>query len=96
MTQHQIDKLKIIMDHYGYNNQREIFVEECAEAIQAVQKCKRALKHTESLKVLADLKQEIADVLITANQMKIFLGSDAIDNLINLKLDRQIKRIQEE
>ena len=96
MTQHQIDKLKIIMDYYGYNNQREIFVEECAEAIQAVQKCKRATKSSESLKAFADLKQEIADVLIMANQMKIFLGSDEIDNIINLKLDRQIKRIQEE
>ena len=36
------EKIEIIMETYSFEQQREIFVEECAEAIQAVQKLKRS------------------------------------------------------
>lgn len=34
-------RLEDIAHHYGYDKQREQFIEECSEAILAVQKCKR-------------------------------------------------------
>ena len=95
MTDKQNNMIKIIMSSYGYEQQREIFVEECAEAIQAVQKCKRATtdNYTERR---GNLKEEVADVLIMAEQMRQYIGAKDIDKIIDTKLRRQIERIKEE
>ena len=90
------DELRAIMEHYGYEAQREQFVEECAEAILAVQKCKRKKSAQESREAFKNLKEEVADVLIMAAQMYHFLGADEIDRIIAKKLDRQIERIRSE
>lgn len=95
MNQHQTDKIEIIMNNYTYEQQREIFVEECAEAIQAVQKCKRKEIPSEALAAFENLKEEVADVLIMAEQMRLYIGAKEVDKIINVKLDRQIKRIRE-
>lgn len=89
-------ELRAIMEHYGYEAQREQFVEECAEAILAVQKCKRKKSVQESREAFKNLKEEVADVLIMAAQMYHFLGADEIDRIIAKKLDRQIRRIADE
>lgn len=86
------NRLLTIMQHYGYEVQREIFIEECAEAIQAAQKCKRkgdmeAFKH---------FREEVADVLIMAEQMRLFLGAAGIDEIVDAKLNRQMRRICDE
>ena len=89
-------ELRAIMEHYGYEAQREQFVEECAEAIQAAQKCKRIHDNQGAREAFENLKEEIADVLIMAAQMYHFLGADEIDRIISKKLDRQIERIRSE
>lgn len=89
-------ELRAIMEHYGYEAQREQFVEECAEAILAVQKCKRKKSVQESREAFEHLKEEVADVLIMASQMYHFLGTDEIDRIITKKLDRQMRRIADE
>lgn len=81
-----------IASHYDYYQQLDIFVEECAEAIQAAQKCKRypgadTRKH---------LSEEVADVLIVAEQMRLYLGADNVDSFVNQKLQRQLDRIIDE
>lgn len=84
-----------IMSNHTFFEQCEVFVEECAEAIQAVQKCKRALSGSEYLKSTEHLREEVADVLIMASQMRFFLGPDKVDKIITAKLKRQIKRDKE-
>lgn len=96
MNTFQKDCIGIITDHYPYEQQREIFVEECAEAIQAVQKCKRQSGVIDAVSAYENLKEEVADVIITAAQMRHYLGEDAIDKLITSKLVRQIERIAQE
>lgn len=96
MTSKQLDMIKIIMSNYAYEHQREIFVEECAEAIQAVQKCKRKTYRIEALQAFESLKEEVADVLIMAEQMRQYIGKKEIDKIIDAKLHRQIERIKEE
>ena len=86
-------KIKAIVRHYDYDCQREIFVEECAEAIQAVQKCKRSEVCTYAF---ANLVEEVADVLITAEQMRLYLGAERVDKAIETKVNRQIGRIERE
>lgn len=94
MTSKQLDMIKIIMSNYAYEQQREIFVEECAEAIQAVQKCKRKNYRIEALQAFENFKEEVADVLIMAEQMRRFIGTKEIDRIIDAKLHRQINRIK--
>lgn len=96
MTSKQLDMIKIIMSNYAYEQQREIFVEECAEAIQAVQKCKRKNYRIEALQAFENFKEEVADVLIMAEQMRQYIGKKEIDRIIDAKLHRQIERIKEE
>ena len=92
------DKLERITANYTFGQQRAIFVEECAEAIKAVCKVERAADS--SLEVYAekisDLISEVTDVLIMAQQMRLYLGAEKVDSEIQRKLDRQLERIREE
>ena len=81
-----------IARHYGYEAQREQFVEECSEAILAVQKVKRRCSNGNFI----NLAEEVADVLIMAEQMRILISQSLIDEFIQKKLERQIQRIKEE
>ena len=85
-------RLDQIAFHYGYDAQREQFVEECAEAVLAVQKCKRHGSNSN----FVNLCEEIADVLIMAQQMRLLMSTALIDGFIDKKLKRQIERIQKE
>ena len=86
------ERLSIIAEHYGYETQREQFVEELAEAILAVQKCKR----NGSFDNFIALEQEVADVLVMAQQMRLLMSTKQIDDIIDAKLKRQMRRIREE
>lgn len=89
-------RLNEIMLHYGFENQVEVFIEECSEAIQAVQKMKRAKESKDYAECCENFIEEIADVIITAEQMKRFIGSEAVEKVIENKITRQINRIEEE
>ncbi|MCR5707938.1 MAG: hypothetical protein K6G82_06660 [Ruminococcus sp.] len=92
------EKLERITVSYTFGQQRAIFVEECAEAIKAVCKVERAANS--SLEVYADkisdLIGEVADVLVMAQQMRLYLGKEKVDAEIQRKLDRQLQRIRAE
>lgn len=85
-------RLERIAYHYGYDAQREQFIEECAEAILAAQKCKR---HG-SKDNFEELCGEVADVLIMAQQMRLLMSTALIDRIVNEKLERQLGRIENE
>ncbi len=89
------DEQKLICDeivkHYGFEIQRDILVEECAELIQAVSKCKR-----NNVEVSDNFLEELADVSIMIEQMLVALFTNEIvtyQKHISRKLDRQIRRI---
>lgn len=85
-------RLYDIATHYGYTAQREQFIEECAEAVLAAQKCKR---HG-SKENFEALEGEVADVLIMAMQMRLLMSTTAVDNIIEQKIQRQLERIRKE
>ena len=85
-------RIKEIAYHYGYESQREQLIEECAEAILAAQKCKRHGSHGN----FVNLCEEVADVLIMAQQMRILMSTSLIDSFIDKKLNRQLGRIENE
>lgn len=85
-------RYEFIARHYGYEAQREQFEEECAVAILAAQKVKRRCSN----KNFINLAEEVADVLIMAEQMRILISQSLVDEFIQKKLQRQIQRIKQE
>ena len=87
------DDLRIeqIAAHYGFTSQADMLCEESAEYMVALNKLRRG-----NPDAYDNIKEEVADVLIMARQLRYLLGYDDIDRIINEKLDRQMKRISEE
>lgn len=85
------DKLQTIADHYGIKKQLRQLAEECSEL--AVEASHSARKGT-TVKII----EEMADVEIMIEQIIYLAKIDKcdIEDCINYKLDRQIKRIKEE
>ena len=85
------DKLQMIADHYGIKKQLRQLAEECCEL--AVEASHSARKGT-TVKII----EEMADVEIMIEQIIYLAKIDKcdIEDCINYKLDRQIKRIKEE
>lgn len=97
----RLAKLVVIMNHYGFEKQAEMFIEECSEAIQAVQKFKRVRwdESSDCVDVKAareHLCEEVADVLVMAEQMYNFLDTEEIERIRAEKINRQLERIREE
>jgi NTP pyrophosphatase (non-canonical NTP hydrolase) len=87
------DDLRIeqIATHYGFTSQADMLTEECAEYMVALNKLRRG-----KTEAYDNIKEEVADVLIVARQLRYLLGYEDIDRIINEKLDRQIRRIADE
>lgn len=96
------EKMKEIQSYYGRETQIYKCAEECGELIQALMKFRNADKDdSEYKKKFDNLLEEIADVQITTSEVLLSLGGEEfinkkIQDLIDYKLDRQIRRIQDE
>ena len=88
-----IEDLRIeqIAAHYGFTSQADMLCEESAEFMVVLNKLRRG-----SPDAYDHIKEEVADVLIMARQLRYLLGYEEIDRIISQKLDRQMKRISEE
>lgn len=80
-----------IADHYGYFWQRDMLTEECAEVIQAVNKCRRCCIDAQD-----NFLGELADIKVLLAQMEHFLNEDKITAIANEKIARELKRIEKE
>ena len=84
-------KLKQIADHYGFTSQANMLTEEAAEFTVALNKLRRG-----NTDAYDNIKEEVADVLVIALQLRELLGAEKIDEIIHEKIDRQLRRIQAE
>ena len=85
------ERIKTIADHYGIENQMRQLAEECSElAVEA--------SHSARIGTTVKIIEEIADVEIMIEQVVYLSGIERkdIDECIQYKLDRQMKRIKEE
>ena len=97
------DLLKII-EHYGVNNQLRQFNEECFELIEAIvtHELKSSVEYeiplTEIVGTKEHIAEEIADVMVMLEQFKLYydISSEEITDIFWSKVDRQLKRIEEE
>ena len=85
------EKVKKIADHYGIKNQLRQLAEECSEL--SVESSHSARKGT-TVKII----EEMADVQIMIEQIIYLARIDRCDiqDCINFKLDRQMKRMEKE
>ena len=84
-------KLKRIAEHYGFTSQANMLTEEAAEYTVALNKLRRG-----NTDAYDNIKEEVADVLVIALQLRELLGAERIDEIIHQKVDRQLSRIQAE
>ena len=85
------ERIKKIADYYGYESQMDMLCEECGEFVQARNKLRRNVDGA-----YQNCLEEIADIAIMIEQMKLICGADRIEQIMNDKLDRQIQRIKDE
>lgn len=87
------DDLRIeqIAAHYGFTSQADMLCEESAEFMVALNKLRRG-----KADAYENIKEEVADVLIMARQLRYLLGYEEIDRTISEKLNRQMQRIANE
>lgn len=85
------ERIKQIADHYGFSSQADMLIEEAAEYMVALNKLRRG--KSEAYK---NVKEEVADILVVASQLRYLLGEEEIDSIMNKKLKRQLQRIKQE
>lgn len=87
------DVMKHVVDKYGKDAQSTICMEECAELIQAISK---AMRYKDDPGEVEHLAEEIADVLICIEQLKIMynITDNMIREWIYYKEKRQVKRME--
>ena len=88
------EKIKCVAYHYGMAHQSKKAIEEMSELTKAL--CKidgvPAIDPKNEM-YLIDVIEEIADVIVMMEQLKLFFGQKQIEDTIDLKIDRQIERI---
>ena len=86
--------LRKAIDTYGTEAQMMQCIEEMAELIQAINKYFRANTNEEMAKAYVSVIEEISDVQIMLEQMRIVFGDKAVDEQITAKLGRLEKRLK--
>lgn len=84
---------KKVIDFYGPEAQARIAMEECAELIQAVNKC---LQYPDNEEKHTDLVEEMADVAIMLNQLMLIFNvkHDEFNVMIKKKTERILNRLE--
>jgi NTP pyrophosphatase (non-canonical NTP hydrolase) len=97
------EELKKVADYYGYEEQSNQLIEECAELIQALNKYRRAGGKGQKtdigvLDALANVIEELADVEVMLDQIKYLLNisESSILAVKQAKTIRQRNRMQGE
>lgn len=97
MTNEQKTKCAEIIAHYGVNKQRRQLCEECAELIQATIKLDRLTENGKpNMEAYSHFCEELVDVMIMIEQMRQTVSANLVNSYVEQKLDRQMKRIEEE
>lgn len=84
-------RIEQIAAHYGFSSQADMLSEEAAEFMVALNKLRRG-----KAEAYEGVKEEVADVLIMARQLRYLLGYEDIDRIVEAKLKRQLGRIDDE
>lgn len=84
--------LKNAIDYYGEFTQHSVAQEECGELIQAISKWLRAVKPTDQLNARNLIRDEMADVLVMLEQLKLMHSIS--DKELNQQIDYKLVRLR--
>ena len=91
---------KACIEKYGIDNQMLICIEEMSELTKAIIKYRRfhssdmiPVKLSEE-EILYNLREEIGDVSIMLDQLKMVFGEEEINQIIHEKVVREEKRLE--
>lgn len=91
MKSHQIESCKSIANHYGRESQVLIAIEEMSELTKEL--CKYYRRYDRKKEII----EEVADAQIMLEQViELFGISDEVDRMVDYKLNRQIRRMEQE
>lgn len=97
MNRWELKILRQVIAKFGIDYQLAIVQEECAELIQAISKLKRAGNSDHpgrtAKTAMNNLYEEVADVQIMLDQIRLMYPSKAYDAIRNEKLARLEKRM---
>ena len=86
MDAERMEIVERVAKHYGFTPQLDMMIGECGEMIVAINHYKRQRVSTERL------IEECADIWIVLKQMGVFLDESSIANVIDYKL-RRVERV---
>ena len=84
-------RIEALARHYGFTSQANMLTEEAAEFTVALNKLRRG-----SALAYNQIKEEVADDLVIALQLRVLLGPEDIDKIMEEKIQRQLGRIRED
>lgn len=90
------EMVKTIADHYGYEHQLNKLVEEIGELLVEISKLRAAKDIADAYAAIVRLEKELADVEILIMQLKMLGDAEHVEDTIDYKIQRQIKRIEKE
>ncbi len=91
MKSHQIETCKSIANHYGREHQVLIAIEEMSELTKEL--CKYFRRYDRKKEII----EEVADAQIMLEQLiELFGINNEVDRMIDYKLNRQIRRMEQE
>lgn len=91
-TKEQKAVLEKAIRHYGFDSQADIAIEEMSELTKAIIKDRRY----QSMETLTNIYEEIADVLIIVEQLRLAFYHEAVDKIVRAKIARLEQRIGED
>ena len=90
------EQYKKFIDVWGEDAQIMMCMEEMSELTKELCKYFRYKKNTEKVEgIKENIRQEIADVLNTTEQMQLIFGEKKVDEQRNYKINRALKKLEE-
>lgn len=90
------------LEFYGEENEIKMTLEEMSELMHVLLKYIRVAEYELSeegrakiAKAKASIEEELADIYCTLDQLKIMFGAERIDEIIDEKIERAYKRLEE-
>lgn len=93
MREDFVDAYKFFIDEFGINSQILMCIEEMSELTKELCKLDRYKRTNKEQEILANIREEIADVLNMAEQLEYYYGSDEIEKIRLEKIKRTMSKL---
>ena len=88
-----VDAYKFFIDEFGINSQILMCIEEMSELTKELCKLDRYKGTNKEQEILANIREEIADVLNMTEQLEYYYGSDEIEKIRLEKINRAMNKL---